>query len=257
MDTSTIKSKAEVVREQRAQAKALAEEVGTILLKREENHDFYIKPKHDHTQPIGIYAIAKPVARFGDKEIKDTARRMIAWLNANNGAFPAPYVTSYAISHCQVADEPYRLFVVSSELVRNAGIELKRETRQQNRKNFFFPTQAIFNAEILETPEKMKAKIPKREVTKENGKVSSKITVNEGEVSNRISVPDACMSFPQRTKKNTERFFRIKVRYQTMSAFGVLVSKTEWVEGLKAHIFQHEIDHANAINIYYGKSTAN
>ena len=256
METTIIKSKSDVVKEERARAKSIAEEVGAILVRQEENHDFVINTNNDHTVAKGIYALSKNVARFGDKEIKDVARRMTVWLNANNGRFPAPYVTAYAISHCQVANEPYKLFVVSQELIRDQGVGYKRETKGQNRKNFFFPTQAIFNAQILETPEKMEANIPKREVTKENGKVGSKVTVEKGTVSNKISVPDACMSFPRRTSKNTDRYYRIKVRYQVLSVFGILRTKTEWVEGLKAHIFQHEIDHANAINIHYGKSKA-
>ena len=60
------------------------------------------------------------------------------------------------------------------------------------------------------------------------------------------------MSFPNRKPKNVEVYYRIKVRYQIPAWYG-LKTKTEWVEGLKAHIFQHEINHAHGKNIYYAK----
>jgi hypothetical protein len=210
------------------------------------NKDFSINTKHDHKSGKGIYAVSRPVKWF-DPVIKE-ADRIINWLNNNNGHFEKPYVTAYAISHCQICDDPSRLFVVAKELVNSLKI---KQTRKQNNKNFWFPKQAIFNAEILEAPEKIEANVPKRELTKIDGKVGSKIVHERKLVSNMIDVPDACMSFPNRTSKTTKRFYRIKVKYQTKGIFGILVTHKEWVEGLKSHIFQHECDHAKAINIHY------
>lgn len=213
-----------------------------------ENNDFIIATKHDPESDKGIYAIAKRVKSY--RSVKNIVEPMIKWLNDNNGHFPAPAVTAYAIAHNQVCDEPHAFFVVHEEMVNK--LRLKND-KKRNNKNFYFPAQAIFNAKILEAPEKVKARVPKREVCKDNqGKVSSKITSEWGEVSNKIFVPDACMSFPSRTGRNTERFYRIRVKYQTKAWWG-LRSRTEWIEGLKAHIFQHEIDHAHAVNIYYKK----
>jgi peptide deformylase len=93
--------------------------------------------------------------------------------------------------------------------------------------------------------------VPKRELTNENGKVGSKITVKQDLISNVISVPDACMSFARRSGKNVEIFYRIKVKYQTRGIFGLMKTHKEWVKGLKSHIFQHEIGHAHGKNIYF------
>jgi hypothetical protein len=212
-----------------------------------------IATKHDPKSNKGIYAIAHKVKSYS--QVKEIINEMVPWLNQNNGKFPAPLHTAYAVSHCQVADDPFAFFVVSRELLGNKHSKLGRNTY----KNYFFPSQVIINAEILEAPEKIAAKIPKRELVKdERGKfTSTKITTKDGEVNNIIEVPDACMSFLHKTQKNTMRYYRITVRYQIvrkfLGIFPYLSTRKEVVEGLKAHIFQHEIDHAHAKNIYYAK----
>ena len=161
---------------------------------------------------------------------------------------------AYAVSHCQVVSPhssfgPKAFFVVAKDFVNDDFIT---ETRLRNKTNFYFPAQAIFNARVVEAPEKLEKDIPKREVvTGKDGKVTSRVVLVKGTVNNKIGVPDACMSFPNKSGKTTERFYRIKVKYQTRWHFGLLRPHTEWVEGVKAHVFQHEIDHANGINIYY------
>lgn len=244
----------QIQEEQKKTAKELAQQAAEVIVKANEapiNTDFVINDKHDHKSGKGIYAISKPVKNY--KQVKDIVERMIVWLDTNNGRFENKWKTAYAISHCQVADEPFNFFIVMREMLGKNNIEVKGETKAMNKKNYYFPAQAIFNAVILETPEKMEATIPKREVTKDkDGKVSTQIKLSKGTVSNLIPMKDACMSFPNKTEKNTDRYYRIKVQYQIKSWYG-LKKVTEWVEGLKAHIFQHEIDHAKAINMYYSK----
>jgi hypothetical protein len=175
---------------------------------------------------------------------------MINWFDETDGAFPGAYKTAMAISHCQVCDEPLDFFVVAKQFVNSLGLE---EEKNLNKKNYYFPARAIFNAKILETPEKVERDVPNREVVKDkDGNVSEKVTVTKGLVKNLIGVPEACMSFPNRTKRDTERYYRIKVRYQIKGFWG-LKTVTEWVEGLKAHMFQHEIDHAQGKNMYFNK----
>ena len=126
--------------------------------------------------------------------------------------------------------------------------------------NCFFESQAIFNAEILEAPKKIKRMVPKRKVSKpDKGKVEVEIVQEEKELDNLINVPEACMSFPQRTKKNVDRYHTVKVRYQYLdkNLVGLTTVKTfeGWVEGLKAHVLQHECQHFDGKNMYYDPTT--
>lgn len=211
------------------------------------NNNFAIKTGVDKEIKLGIYALSKRVGWFS--EAKDIARDMVIWLNDNNGIFDRPSTFAYAVSHCQVADLPYAFFVVADDFINHRNL---KGDHQRNKTNFYFRAQAIFNARIIAAPEKIERMIPRREVATVNGEVSSVIKRKLGVISNVISVPDACMSFPYKKGKNTERNYRIKVRYQIATWYG-LRTVTEWVEGIKSHVFQHEIDHANGINIYYGK----
>lgn len=205
--------------------------------------------KFHHESGKGIYSISKPVAKWA--QITSVAEDMIKWLDENNGKFPEPYRTAYAVSHCQVEDDPFAFFIVSNDFILGQVERVKKDTK----KNFYFPSRVIINAEILEAPEKIEARLPKREVARDDkGNIGSKIVVTKGEVKNIVFVPEACMSFSNRTQKNMERFYRIKVRYQVprkILGINYLKTITEVVEGLKAHIFQHEVDHAHGKNMYY------
>jgi peptide deformylase len=60
------------------------------------------------------------------------------------------------------------------------------------------------------------------------------------------------MSFPDKKDKLVKRYYRIKVKYQIVILGGLfLKTKKEILEGLKAHVFQHEYDHAQGKNIFY------
>lgn len=221
------------------------------------NNDFKVNLDHDHKSGRGIYAKSRPVqfdlregGFMGLMDKIKLAKRMAKWLNDNNGHFPNTYNKAYAVSHCQVSDNPYAFFVVSKDLINEMKLF---DTLAMSRKNFYFASQVILNARILVATDKIEGKVPKREVTKDSeGKVGYKITHEDGLITNKIMVPDCCMSFPDKKPKNTEIYYRIKVRYQIPAWYG-LKTKTEWVEGLKSHIFQHEINHANGKNIYYAK----
>lgn len=200
---------------------------------------------------LGVYA--KSVA-VKPKQHVETALEMVQWLNATNGTFKGEFGRAFAIAHCQVANvpDPIKLFVVDKEFV---GQNIP-ETKKQNMVNCFFETQAIWNAEILEAPEKIKRMVPRRKVSKpKNGQVEVEIVTEEKMLDNLITVPEACMSWPMRKTKNKQRYHTIKVRYQYLdkNLLGMTVVKTfeGWVEGLKAHILQHECEHFDGNNMHY------
>lgn len=66
---------------------------------------------------------------------------------------------------------------------------------------------------------------------------------------------EACLSFPFRDPINTRRYWRVVVEFETPTRYlGFFPTgfKTENMafDGLAAVLFQHEIDHAHAQNIY-------
>jgi len=63
---------------------------------------------------------------------------------------------------------------------------------------------------------------------------------------------EACMSFPYRSGKHLLRYGRITVDYQ-IPIIGELEKLVEECEGLKAIVFQHEIDHQQGKNIYFNR----
>jgi len=209
-----------------------------------------IKPHHKPSERVTRKNLARAYAE---------AKALATFLEEGNKAgFTGNCKSAVAISHCQVSEEPLAMFAISSELVAKS----QKHTRQQNGKNFYFPAQVIFNAEVIEAMDEVERLVPKREMKrKPNSHEYEAILTREYKfVTNLIDVPDACMSYPDRTKKNTSRYHTIKVRYQIMrSLFGFkyLKTVTEEVEALKAHIFQHEIDHAYGMDMYFGYGDRN
>ena len=195
-----------------------------------------------HTEGKGIYALSKPASVRRDAQL---AADMAAWLADQNGKFGGEFAHAYAIGHCQVADEPVQLFVVAPPM-------LGKGDGKHTQKNFYFPAAAIFNARILEAPGQIEKVVPNRVIYKnpETKRDEMRIEPQKRMISNKAPMAEGCMSFPNRTEKNVERFFRIKVRYW-YNWHGIPMRRTEWVEGLKAHIFQHEIDHFNGKNIFF------
>jgi len=167
----------------------------------------------------------KKVSKY--KEIAKIVPEMIKMLNAglmSNGLV----VNGYGLAHNQVEDkEPMSFFVLSDKAVR-----------EQN-----WPTHVIINPQIIE---------PERTIS--IGKVDGHDDVR----SNIKSYPEACFSFPHKAPKNVDRYYQIKVKYQVpYDKWGYVGDKMqvveETLEGLKAHIFQHEWQHTIGENIYYSK----
>ncbi|HCP08916.1 MAG TPA: hypothetical protein DIT25_03920 [Candidatus Moranbacteria bacterium] len=150
-------------------------------------------------------------------EISGVAVAMRAMLEA--GINKGEYETGYALAHNQIEDkEPMAFFVVNKDYVGEGKM---------------FEAHAIINPEIIEAP--------------------TTIDV-EGEKRNNIyEVEEGCFSFPFRQPKKTKRYFKIKVRYYIPGRFFGLKKIEKWIEGLPAHIYQHETDHVNGLNIYFDK----
>lgn len=213
-----------------------------------------------HESGLGIYAPSRTVETKEDwKDARACAEEMIAWLNETNGSFKGEFPRAFAIGHCQVVehDHPWKLFVVAREMVEGAP----EVTKEQSLVNSIFEGQAIFNAEILEAPDKITRKVPERVVTKDPNdirKVSVEVQLKDKELDNTIRVKEGCMSFPLRSERNIDRKYRIKVRFQYLRKNLIGMTKVEtfegYVEGLKAHIFQHECDHFATKNIHFPKA---
>ena len=200
--------------------------------------------KYQFVSLVGKGEKAFPVDLRSDKHVIREAKSIKKWLNDNNGSFPEPHITAYAVSHCQVREQgyPFAFFIVNKQFMN----------KKESSINYSCPDQIIYNPEILEKPETVVKDVPAREVSKDdNGNVSYKIVKKRGKVSNQYEVAEACMSFNHKKDKKVMRCYSIRVKYQTRGFFGRIRTHTEWIEGLKAHIFQHEMDHMEGNNIYF------
>lgn len=190
---------------------------------------------------------AKKVSKWD--EIKADALAGMAYLDEKQGDFSGNWKECYALHACQFRDTdsdsvfPHNWFVLAKNMVGKDPI--------------LFRSRFIVNPVILEAPEKIEKMVPVKELVKgDDGEVKMGFKKEKQTLNNVISMGEACMSFPQRTKKNVNRMYRIKVRYQMpRTALGItfLYTKTEWIEGIRAHIFQHEVDHAQGKNIYHAE----
>lgn len=215
--------------------------------------------KNHHESGLGIYAKSLPIKSKEDwNEARAIAKEMEEWIDANNGKFEGEHPNAFAMAHCQVVnhDHPFRQFTVVKDLVAPKGVT---EKDKQNLNNTFFEGQTIFNAEILEAPRTIVRAVPQRKVNKDpnnKGKVEVEIVHVDKKLSNIIEVPEGCMSFSHRKAKHVKRCYGIRVRYQYLKK-GILGEKVAtfegWVEGLKAHILQHETDHFDSKTIFYNK----
>lgn len=62
---------------------------------------------------------------------------------------------------------------------------------------------------------------------------------------------EGCMSYPFRKAHRIFRYDRVKASYQTKKMLGWgLKDHEQWIDGVAAQIFQHEVDHANSKFIY-------
>lgn len=154
---------------------------------------------------------------------------------------------AWALAHAQVTDseEPVRMFVVAKELV----------AEHEDAVSARFPDRIILNPEILESPAVLERTRPVRKtVMKPTGRREIELVDEVLQTPNTFEAKEGCMSFVRRKPKIVNRAWRIKVRYQyPTKVMGLQKMKTadEWCEGLKAQIFQHEIEHMDGKNIYY------
>lgn len=174
-------------------------------------------------------------------DIKDEALELIKFIDEKQDKFEGNFSACYALHHVQVNKEPYNFFVIAKNV-------------HGSKKNQFI-SRVIINPKIVEAPERIEYYVPEKDFnTKKDDSVDIGFKNVKKLIPNLIDPIEGCMSFPNRTEKHVDRFFKIKVQYQVPLFWGFwLKTKTEWVEGLKAHIFQHEIDHGNGITIYYDK----
>lgn len=199
-----------------------------------------------HTEKRGIYAISR---RVKPRQYVQEALDMAKWLDEHNGSFTGSFSRAYAISHCQVhLDDPIAMFVVAKELC-----EIPKKGEKQGWHNFFFVSRAIFNPVILDASKTLKRVVPVRKLNEAGTEMV--VVPEEKEIDNIIHVKEGCMSFPNRSERGMDRFFRIKVRYQYLQKLPlvgyVTRTKTEWIEGLKAHMFQHEVEHHEGKNMHF------
>lgn len=164
---------------------------------------------------INHYKPGQRVKRYS--QIANDAEEMSKFLEA--GIAKGNYERGFALAHNQVEEVmPFTFFVNDLKYV---GKDKLWEARE------------IINPEILETP---------KEIGKGNDKKKNLTEYDEG-----------CFSFPFRKTKRVKRFFRIKVRYYIKGRFFWLKKIERWIEGLPAHIFQHEEQHCRGMNIYFDK----
>lgn len=210
--------------------------------------------KVDHTSGLGIFANSKRVETRKDwEEVIIIARETSKWLDEKNGNFSGHHQKAYAIAYAQVAPvaDPWMFFVVEKSLLMPD--DLPKESKQ-TLTNTFFEGQEIFNVEILEAPERIEKEIPMRRAVPDKdvkNQFHMELSMEKKLISNIINVPEACMSFPFRKERKMDRFYSIRVSYQYINQKGKVKDFTGWVNGLKAHILQHEFDHFNAQNIFH------
>ena len=197
------------------------------------------------------------------------------WFNKNNGRFVGKYPDALAISHAQVCKTPIKMFVVKEDMVgkkkrdvfykckecgnttenkpavclkeKCTSEEFEKHSAMMTRENYFFPDQVIVNAEIVEMLPTVLRQVKKRRkgilgwfMPRKKKWIALK---------NVFPMVDACMSFPLEDEKQVLRANIIKVRYQIITPLGLKTIEEE-VHGMKSHIFQHEIDHQNSVDIH-------
>lgn len=184
-------------------------------------------------------------------EAREYAERVTKWFDKANGTFPFNWEKGYAI-HCAQVDttgKPFDFFVVDRDLtvqVAKDSDEYKDangEKRSEAMRKRIFPAQVIYNPEIYTAVATFLDRIPDPK-----GKKLRTVAAP-----NTIRVGEACLSYPRRKEKKMDRFYRMTVKYQYYDDAGVLQSNEEVVAGLKAHIFQHEIDHSRGWDVAHGR----
>ena len=77
--------------------------------------------------------------------------------------------------------------------------------------------------------------------------INPKITRHTNQIVKR---EEGCLSYPDDgIIENVQRWNKIEVQYELDNGFGTTRTVVESLQGLAAQIFQHEIDHLNAVTI--------
>jgi peptide deformylase len=164
------------------------------------------------------YIVSEKVKKYS--QIKDIVKEMIPFIDG--GIKSGLYSDGFAVAHSQVEDKnPLAFFVVNSIYVG---------------KDKMWEDSAIINPEIIEAPKSINVGSEEEKDMKNN------VVVYE----------EGCFSFPHRKPKKVKRYFRIKVRYYTKGLFSMKIYE-RWIEGMAAHVFQHELQHLQGKNIYFEK----
>lgn len=202
---------------------------------------------------IPSVAVKTPEEVIDAREIAETMRE---YINAHNGQFQGKFCTAYAIHAAQLwhkftsklTDKPYNFFVVNKDITTvEWGKQIQEEDRSiRDITNIIFPEQIIINPEIVTATQTFMD-----DVKRKDGSYAKKA------IGNVMRYPEACMSYNEQWQKETKqsRFYRIKVRYQIFDDSEPTGLKTieEWCQGLKSHIFQHELDHSAGLSIVQKK----
>lgn len=174
------------------------------------------------------------------------------YIDENNGKFDHQHFPkAYALHACQVFedDQPFNFFVLDKELIEKPK-KPDEDQKKMTDENYYFPDQVIVNPRVITSLKTYIDTVDR--VQKGTGRV---IGSDRKAVGNVVRVPEACMSYKFRDAKPIDRFYYITVKYQTIKKTMTgykLVDHEEKIHGLKSHIFQHEIDHANGVDIAHG-----
>jgi peptide deformylase len=123
---------------------------------------------------------------------------------------PGLYNKIYLLTHAEVSRTPYAFFVVSTEVVNE----------------HMLPAQVIINPVILSAP------------ARSNG------------INNVRDYSEPCMMYAFREPKAVKRFNAIRVRYQTVTWYGGLRTRTQELTGLISAMYQHAVEHIEGKSPY-------
>lgn len=134
--------------------------------------------------------------------------------------------------------------------IKKDALELQEFIKSGQFKGYYGTAYAISHTQVSEEPKRFFVinKDKKYKLKKIFGSwcvVNLKIIKGE----DLVEFTEACMSWPFRQPRKTERYFRVKVKYQ-IPFLGLLIPKTKKFKGLPAFICAHEADHAEGRNIY-------
>lgn len=202
---------------------------------------------------IKAHTVSRKIETEADwKEAQEKASEVVEWFNTSNGNFAGTYEHGYAMHHAQVDPEgkPLNFFVLDKDMTlmkseKDADGKEKEEVdiKKRDLRTRIFPAQVIYNPEIITALQTFLDRLPLKKDKLHTVAAPNVFHYNEG-----------CMSYQNRKPKKVARFYKIKVRYQFIDEKGDVQNVEEWIEALKAHIFQHEVDHANGIDIAHGNA---